>query len=327
MVRTRQQGVRAAADALVSNVDCFQSVAEHVLLLHHLPTYASWRLASSACLMAWRSSFYQSEPWLHVWPPKLDYAIARHRTREEFVTSVRKTRQNKEIFEHVEKFAICEGDACWAALVSRLDARRKSAEAVLDTTLAGARPMAIPTLEDLDRFLVGAFRLHVVIELVAEYSPAPLVMFAGTAQLGTPVEIEGPDGFDHPLLKGVYRVRNGLRLRDTDACTLFSRFEDEEDAEEAREDEVAPAALQEHFVYGVDVRASLYVSRSDGAVACLARRLDGYLDDGVGDSGISSEHDRYDDDTCAHIYVNVYYVYACTCTWGQVRLRRRLLPA
>ena len=81
-----------------------------------------------------------------------------------------------------------------------------------------------------------------------------------------------------------------------------------------------------HYTYN-SPRGDVYVSRSDGAVACLARRLDGYLDDGVGDSGISSEHDRYDDDTCAHIYVNVYYVYACTCAWGQVRLRRRLLPA
>ena len=58
--------------ALTSNEDCWLLVGEAILRTHDLQVYASWRLASKACLGAWQHSFDATAPWLSIWPANLE---------------------------------------------------------------------------------------------------------------------------------------------------------------------------------------------------------------------------------------------------------------
>ena len=69
---SRVSQLTAAADALTSNEDCWLLVGEAILRTHDLQVYASWRLASKACLGAWQHSFDATAPWLSIWPANLE---------------------------------------------------------------------------------------------------------------------------------------------------------------------------------------------------------------------------------------------------------------
>ena len=74
-VTERASQLAAVKDALVSNDDCWQLIGKAVLRTHDLQVYASWRLASRACLNVWCQHFDDSSPWLSVFPTPLAHAM------------------------------------------------------------------------------------------------------------------------------------------------------------------------------------------------------------------------------------------------------------
>lgn len=64
-----------AADALLSNGDCWQVIGQAVLRTHDLKTHASWRRTSRACLDIWKQNFDVLAPWLSFFPTCLALAM------------------------------------------------------------------------------------------------------------------------------------------------------------------------------------------------------------------------------------------------------------
>ena len=288
MVSTRRTAVRrsaAAAAQVLENDDLMALVAQHVLRTHDLTTYSAFRLTSSSLLAAWKQNFTIIEPWLHVWPVRMDHELFRICVCTEIMQDLgRKTRANKELHERYE-YRNSAGGSEWDGAMKTWHALRVRAERyvhqLLSQSLDGSplcppeRIRSLLPAPDMPlpahSFSLSDFRLHVSVVYEEEEAPRhgykanwlcahPYAVFAGSVQLSTPETIPA-DGNGSMHANG-FRVPNSISVQESGLARLANdNFRD---------------TLDVGITYGVDgvskdIYASVHLSRSDGAVTSLSR--------------------------------------------------------
>ena len=241
---SRASQLTAAADALTSNEDCWLLVGEAILRTHNLQVYASWRLASKACLGAWQHSFDATAPWLSIWPANLERYL--------WQASVPHFDGESGGGPGCHSFDHGEGMGReWRRLANRFNERfgrawslkRRSANARLSNSLT---------------FTLADFRLHIAVEEDGK------LIFVGSAG-GYPTSAPDPDDDD---VAYAFQTRNLVDVYDSGGGRPAAMLADESLVATA-----GRGVAQLYYLRSEELKVTAMISRSDGALVCVAKNV------------------------------------------------------
>ena len=257
-----------AVDAVVAHADCWSLIGHAVLNTHDLETYANWRLAAKTCLATWQENFEAAKPWLGVWPETLEVLFWNLALTEagnpggNAADQVMDATTMPAEWRHVLR----RGHRLAVVSEARLIALRHAFDANGDAALPPAPPAPAPP------FSLADFRLHVAVYKVESLTvvdplnpPLPKYIFVGSTQV--------TKEWDHT------DVRNLRNFAEMENC--LDPFEDGRAADAVRlyPDDEPTEYLNEVYLMNsagelTTFMCSAFLSRSDGAVACLCDNVE-----------------------------------------------------
>ena len=266
MPQTRRQAATrlaahcTAADALVANDDCWTCICINVLQSHDLAAYAAWRLSSQGCLRLWKRYFEDVAPWRVVLPDNVEVALA----------------AGVKLGGAARRSTDPSPPAEWLRVMQRLAARRREAASLMRRPAQPVAP-APPTA----RFELADFTLHVA---VRRGNRAPRLIFVGAASLD--------QGFGHLEQPGTHSFRGfgADDLLEPTLCGTGTKLLAQQD------DDIFEYYGRSEVFAGPDgIKVEAYLTRSDGATACLVQNKQMDRGNNPMDKGWTSPEFGFDD--------------------------------